>query len=288
MRQTVYIDVLIAINLFVNYFLLLTVAKILNLLPIRKRFVFASLIGSLFSLVILFPPINGFLSAFVKLAMSISIVFVAFGFTSLKAFLRNIATFFVVNFLFGGVIFCLWYFVAPDGILINNNAVYLNISPMFLVIITFVAYLIIRVMKILTGTRELSCLRYEILIQANSKTAVLRAKIDTGNTLKEPFSGLPVVVASYDSVESLIPQAIKAQFPLHNKSISWQGARADDGLKNIRVIPFKTVSGDGLLPAFKADFIEIHGDKKEAYIAVCNEKIFNDGYQALIGTELVE
>lgn len=288
MRQTVYIDVLIAINLFVNYFLLLAVAKILNLLPIRKRFIFASLIGSLFSLVILFPPINGFLSALAKLAMSISIVFVAFGFTSLKAFLRNIATFFVVNFLFGGVIFCLWYFVKPDGILLNNNAVYLNISPMFLVIITFVAYLIIRVMKIFTAARELSCLRYEILIQANSKTAVLRAKIDTGNTLKEPFSGLPVVVASYDSVESLIPQAIKAQFPLHNKSISWQGARADDGLKNIRVIPFKTVSGDGLLPAFKADFIEIHGDKKEAYIAVCNEKIFNDGYQALIGTELVE
>lgn len=288
MRQTVYIDVLIAINLFVNYFLLLTVAKILNLLPIRKRFVFASLIGSLFSLVILFPPINGFLSALVKLAMSISIVFAAFGFTSLKAFLRNTATFFGVNFLFGGVIFCLWYFVAPDGILINNNAVYLNISPMFLLIVTFVAYLIIRVMKIFTATRELSCLRYEILIQANSKTAVLRAKIDTGNTLKEPFSGLPVVVASYDSVESLVPQAIKAQFPLHNKSISWQGISADDGLKNIRVIPFKTVSGDGLLPAFKADFIEIHGDKKEAYIAVCNEKIFNDGYQALIGTELVE
>ncbi len=288
MRQTIYIDVLISINLFINYFLLLTVAKILNMAPARKRFIFAALIGSLFSLVILLPPINGLLSAVIKLAMSALIVLAAFGFISLKAFLRNIATFFGVNFIFGGVIFCLWYFVAPKGILLNNNIIYFNISPIFLVIITLVAYLIIRAMKIFTGAREISSLSYEIFIRANGKTVALKSKVDTGNTLKEPFSGVPVVVASYKSVESLAPTAIKAQFSLHSKNLSWQNICASDGLKNIRLIPFKTVSGDGLFPAFKADFIEIYGEKKEAYIAVCNEKIFNDGYQALIGAELIE
>lgn len=288
MRQTIYIDVLISINLFINYFLLLTVAKILNMAPARKRFIFASLIGSLFSLVILLPPINALLSAVIKLAMSVSIVLVAFGFVALKVFLRNIATFFGVNFLFGGVIFCLWYFVAPNGILLNNNVIYFNISPIFLVIVTFIAYLIIRTMKAFIGAREIPSLRYEILIRANGKTVALKAKVDTGNTLKEPFSGVPVVVASYVSVEMLAPTAIKAQIPLHSKNLSWKNINTNNGLKNIRLIPFKTVTGDGLFPAFKADFIEIQGEKKEAYIAVCNEKIFNDGYQALIGAELIE
>lgn len=288
MRQTIYIDVLISINLFINYFLLLTVAKILNMAPARKRFIFAALIGSLFSLVILLAPINGLLSGVIKLVMFVSIVLVAFGFVSLKVFLRNIATFFGVNFLFGGVIFCLWYFVAPNSILLNNNMIYFNISPIFLVIVTFIAYLIIRAMKVFTGAREISSLSYEILIRANGKTVALKAKVDTGNTLKEPFSGVPVVVASYDFVKSLVPTAIKAQISLHSKNLSWQNINTNDELKNIRLIPFKTVSGDGLFPAFKADFIEIYSEKKEAYIAVCNEKIFNDGYQALISAELIE
>ena len=288
MRQTIYIDVLISINFFINYFLLLTVAKILNLAHARKRFIFAALIGSLFSLAILLPPINGLLSGAIKLAMSAFIVIAAFGFTSLKAFFRNISTFFGVNFLFGGVIFCLWYFVAPNSILLNNNMIYFNISPIFLVIVTFIAYLIIRTMKAFIGAREIPSLRYEILIRANGKTVALKAKVDTGNTLKEPFSGVPVVVASYVSVEMLAPTAIKAQIPLHSKNLSWKNINTNNGLKNIRLIPFKTVAGDGLFPAFKADFIEIQGEKKEAYIAVCNEKIFNDGYQALIGTELIE
>lgn len=287
MRQTIYIDVLISINLFINYFLLLTVAKILNMSPARKPFIFAALIGSLFSLAILLPPINGLLSGVIKLAMSAFIVIAAFGFTSLKAFFRNISTFFGVNFLFGGVIFCLWYFVAPNSILLNNNMIYFNISPIFLVIVTFIAYLIIRTMKAFIGAREIPSLRYEILIRANGKTVALKAKVDTGNTLKEPFSGVPVVVASYVSVEMLAPTAIKAQIPLHSKNLSWQNIKANE-LKNVRLIPFKTVAGDGLFPAFKADFIEIQGEKKEAYIAVCNEKIFNDGYQALICAELIE
>ena len=62
MKQTIYIDVLISINLFINYFLLLSVAKILTLKPERKRIILSSFIGSLYSLVILLPSINIVLS----------------------------------------------------------------------------------------------------------------------------------------------------------------------------------------------------------------------------------
>lgn len=287
MKQTIYIDVLISINLFINYFLLLTVSKMLNLVIVRKRLVLAAFIGSLYSLIILLPTLNVFLSLLIKLIMSASIVFFGFELPSLKMFLKVITAFFGINFLFGGIIFCLWYFATPTGIFINNNTVYLNISPLFLLFATFIAYLTISVMNKFACIDKSFLRDCQVLIRVNNKSVALKAKVDTANTLKEPFSNLPVVVAKYEFVCSVVPEALEENFLLH-KNVSWPQINAKKGSRNIRLVPFKTISGEGLLPAFKANFVEVNGVKKDAYVAVCSEKIFNNEYQALIGTELID
>ena len=295
MKQTIYIDVLISINLFINYFLLLSVAKILNLKVIRKRLVLASFVGAVYSLIIFLPKINSIFSLVIKLVMSASIVILAFRWVNIRLFSKIIMIFYGINFLFGGFIFCLWYFITPSGIFINNNMIYLNLSPTFLIFTTFASYIIIRLFDRFCGHKNGILTDHEVLIEFKNKSIILKGKVDTGNNLREPFSGLPVVVAQYKFIEKILPESIKEYFCVCNMMMNSQEKILYDiqKFKDFRLIPFKTVSGSGLLPAFKSDYIKIltsnnQSIKKEAYIAVCKEKIFNDEYHALINPDLVE
>lgn len=294
MKQTIYVDVLISINLFINYFLLLSVAKILKLKVMRKRLVLAAFVGAIYSLIIFFPRINFVFSLIIRLIMSASIVLLAFRWLSAKSFIKIIMIFYGINFLFGGFIFCLWYFINPNGIFINNNMIYFNLSPLFLIFATFISYLLIRLFDRFCGHKNEITFDCEIFIKFKDKSIILNAKVDTGNTLKEPFSGLPVIVAQYKFIEEILPESIKEYFYVCN-IINPQKKNLYDiqKLKDFRLVPFKTISGRGLLPAFKANYIKIlssnsQAPQKEAYIAVCKEKIFNDEYHALINPDLVE
>ena len=110
MTQVVYVDVLVGVNLIVNYFLLLASAKFLTLPFHRGRLVAASALGALYSLVILLPAWNPFLSLLIKLIMAASIILAAFGWHGVKAFLRQTAAFYIVSFAFAGLMIAVWYF----------------------------------------------------------------------------------------------------------------------------------------------------------------------------------
>lgn len=295
MKQTIYVDVLICVNIFINYFLLLSVSKILNLTLIRKKLVLSASVGAIYSLIILLPPVNWILSLLIKLIMSASIVILAFKWISLKLFLKIFLTFYGVNFLFGGIIFFLWYFVTPNGIFINNDMIYLNLSPLFLVLATFASYLAIRLIHKIVGRQDiLTQMHCDVFIEFEGKSVILKAKVDTGNTLKEPFSGLPVIVTQCQFVEAILPAQLKEYLCVSNASSANKAMQSHELLRftGFRLVPFKTISGSGLLPAFKATRIEVlsktQNISKDAYVAVCSEKIFNNEYQALVNSELIE
>ena len=55
--RTVYIDVLVVVNCFIDLLLLLCVSRLLHLRTKPLRLLFASLVGGSFSLTALLPPI---------------------------------------------------------------------------------------------------------------------------------------------------------------------------------------------------------------------------------------
>ena len=57
------------------------------------------------------------------------------------------------------------------------------------------------------------------------------------------------------------------------------------------MVPFQTISGVGVLPAFSPEKVIIKSTKKQietenVYIAVCQEKITSDGFKALLNPDL--
>lgn len=280
MKQVIYIDVLIIVNLFVNYFILLTTSKFLNLKLKLSRLILGEILGAIYSLYIFIPEPNIFISILIKLFMSIIMVAVSFEFRKIKQFLKIIVCFYAVNFAFSGIMFTLWCVFKPSGMIMNNDIVYFNISPLTLIISTVVSYIIIEIINRVIEKKQLKSSKYEIGIKFKDKYIVLNAKIDTGNLLKEPFSNLPVIVVKKSEINLLIPE-----FDIFE---SIENQNEIKKLK-IRMIPFKTVSGTGILPAFKPEYVVLKGNlKKQAYIAVCSDEYFLEDISCLANPEILD
>ena len=73
----VYIDVLLGVNLFVNYFLLLAVGRFLHLAVRRLRLLAGAAVGAAFSLSILLPPLPAVLPTSRKKSLQLAVVLVA-------------------------------------------------------------------------------------------------------------------------------------------------------------------------------------------------------------------
>ena len=289
MKQTIYIDVLIGLNLFINYFIIMAVAKFMNLHINRYRFILASCLGAVYSLYILVPPIPTLLSIFIKLIMSLSIVVAAFKINNIKMAIKTFACFYLINFLFCGVIFAIWHFIAPKGTLVNNGIVYFNISPTIFLIFTVLSYLIIKLISLFVKRPESPKLFSYVEVELNNRKTIIRAKIDTGNSLREPFSHLPVMIVEKNDIEDILSESLKSFIDSQNQPLIY----SKDLTKNkCRMIPFNVVSGSGMIPAFKADNFFILNNKekisKEAYIAICPPKTFKSEFQAILNPELLE
>lgn len=270
MKQTVYIDVLMTVNFFINYFLLLACAKFLSLSFKRSRLAIASALGAVFSLCVLLPEYPAVLSLTGKLLMSVAIVLCAFGFGGIKRIIRNTLAFYVINFAFAGAMIAVWYFFAPQGMVMRNSIVYFNISPVLLIVFAAGCYAVFSIIGRITGRRAPKELFCHITVQRGGISCGCNARVDTGNSLREPFSNYPVVVIEQNTIRRLIPP---------------------EGTLNFRLIPFEAVGGSGVLKAFRPERLTIqYADRiiqvSNVYIAVSQTRL--GSYEALLNPDLLQ
>lgn len=285
MKQIIYIDILVIVNLFVNYFLLLATAKFFCIKWKTSRLILGEILGGIYSLYILAPELPWFISSVIKLFMSVTIIAATFGIKKPTQFFKILIYFYSVNFLFSGIMMAVWCWFKPNGMQVNNGVVYFNISPVILIISTIISYIIIEAINKIVNKRRLDHKIINLKIKFRTNQISITAKIDTGNFLKEPFSGLPVIVARETSVKPLLPVNTYEQIK------DYSADKFTDILNlKIRMIPFKTISEESVLPAFKPDCIKINESEvqKEVYIALCEDKFMPQNADALINPEILD
>ncbi len=282
----VYIDILFILNLFVNYFILLAAEKLCKADTRFYRRLLAAALGGLYSMSI-FIEMNFMLSLLARVIFAATMVLAAFGYRNIKRFLRLIAALFCVSFIYAGIMLAVWLVIKPKNMVVNNGVVYFNISPLILIVSTLVCYFILTLIRKLMK-RPLSASKfYSISVSNENKKVILKALLDTGHALTDIFSDLPVIVAEYAAVKEIIPPCATEYF----KSQNGIEAIPDELKSKIRLIPYKSVGGSGLLPGFITENVEIiHKDYinvvKKAIIAVSAVSV-GDGYNALISNDLI-
>lgn len=262
--KSIYIDILIAVNIFTDFFLILCTKSFLHIHTSYKRMLLGAVAGGVMSLMALLPPLRYGVNLLADLLGAVIIVFIAFGRCSKRSFLRRSAVYFALSFSFCGIMVLVYTTIKPEGMQIYNDIVYFNISPVLLIIMTLVCYYILRLLKILTNN-ECGGGVCNVEISTENRTLVFSAKIDTGCSLKEPFSGFPVIIAERSALDYYSPEE-----------------------NTLRVIPFDSLGGKGIVKGFRPDTVQVDGKLigNEIYIALC-ENILKGDVKALIPPELV-
>ena len=292
----IYLDVLIALNWFVDYLLLSATSRVLRN-PVRRwRIVAGALLGGVCSCLIFLPRMPAVLSFGIKLAAASLIVLTAFPWIGFKGYLKQLLVFFVRSAAFAGIAAAVWFFAAPSGFVVANGVVYYDVPPLLLVGLTVFSYLCIRLYDRFVRKKAPQNREFTLALDCGGGEVRVRALYDTGLHLVEPFSGSPVAVVRYAAIAHVLPPGLKEALA-HSEASGLSvglGAAGSSALavqSRLRLIPFQTVGGDGLLPAFQAKKAAIcapDGYCKEisgVYIAVC--PVLGRGeYEALVGSDL--
>ena len=238
--------------------------------------------GSIYSLYILIPEQNLIISLIVKIIMAASIVSVSF--LKIANFWKSLICFCLINFSFSGLNFAMWIIFKPRGMVFNNGVVYFNISPLVLIISTVISYFIIEYSNKFLGRHICKDHFFHISVKINDKLSEFDAFLDTGNSLKEPFSCLPVVIAKKKDINSIIP------FDFDIKDENSVQKLSEKLNINFRLIPFSGMSHSGFILGFKPDTVNIktlsgRSYEKDAYIGICCDKSFE---HSLIGIDILD
>ena len=275
MTGVIYADVLFILNVYITYALLMLTAMFLGLTPKRLRVFSAGVFGGISSFLILIPNISTAFLGTLRVVLCLGFSLVAFKFVGIKQLIRQSIVFLCVNFLFAGIMLAFWYFVSPTAVYYNSGIVYFDIDTLSLIVVTAICYFLIKAFGIFTRLRTPNNTLYDVTLWIFDDEFRLRGFLDTGNNLKDPFTGADVIVVSRSALEKYFPM---------DKSIS---EIIGESILKIRYLPCSTVSGSKLLPVFKCDKVRIKGISADfilggVMVAVSDESIKNGEFQALL------
>lgn len=290
MKNTIYVDVLILINIYVGYFLFASTRKLINATVNRIRMIIGCIVSGLYSLIILLD-MNLFELLIIKLLMGLSLCAIVFlKKNQFKYYIKSVLIFFAVSCLYAGLMLGIWYFITPSSMQFKNGIVYFNISALTLAVSTIIAYIAISVFCYILDKRNSSADIYSVIIDYMGREIELTALLDTGNKLIDVFSGLPVMICELEELKSFLPQKLYEYIKNDNSNI--ENINSEYFVKNkIRIIPIKAVSGKSSLIAFKPEKTILKKDDFEkecnVLVGVTNEKLSDGSFKALINKAML-
>ena len=207
MALVIYIDVLLVVNLYINYFLVRGTSLMLRRKVSPRRVILASAVGAVGSLLILVPDLNPILCVLIKIALGIGITFAAFGRQNKIDFLISSLSFLVVSFIFGGAMTALWNIAAPAGIFVRNGTPYFDIPIIAAALFTAAMYGGFRVFRTIIDRRKPQS-HAVVRIRNGAAEVTLDGLADTGNSLRDSFTGKPVLITSIGKVAEISPPQV--------------------------------------------------------------------------------
>ncbi|MBR7133272.1 MAG: sigma-E processing peptidase SpoIIGA [Clostridia bacterium] len=272
----VYADVLVAVNLIVDYFLLLATDKILRLRTKSVRLVLSALAGGFSSMYIFLPKASPVAEFSYKIACCIIMSLIAFA-GGAKRIFKASAVLFVITCGYAGGMMAIWRIFKPNGMVINNSVVYFNISPLVLVAVSVLSYFVfLFLFRFLKATVKTAG-ECSVTVSVPEGTTQLRAILDSGNSLEDVFGKSEIIIADRTAVEALFGVVQPKQNP--------------ELQTRYRLIPCNTVSGSDVLEGYRCDSAVIKTESRsvtiEKPILAISKTPLRDGYNAIVNPEIL-
>ncbi|QCX32574.1 sigma-E processing peptidase SpoIIGA [Caloramator sp. E03] len=296
MGDVVYIDVLVLENFFMNFLLLYILKRICKHNANIWKIAIAALIGALYIIFIFSPDFNFMYTLLMKFMMSLIMIVIAFTPNKIKDLIRIVILFYIEAFITGGSILAIFY-LTRNEINITGGAIITNLSSGYMIAGILIAILFVKLgFDYFENHYRTEGNKVDMQIVLEDKKCSITALIDTGNTLKDPVSNVPVIVAYLKSVLELFPEELKEYILKdYNYETLTQKIISSSLKSRIRIIPFRALGTEnGILIAIRADMAVVKYKNKnnivfEPIIALYDKPISVDGdYEALAYPEILK
>lgn len=282
MNLEFYIDIYFLINFTMDMVLLLLVKRICKQTTKAWRILVAASVGALCAcLVAIYDSLPILLSILIEyFIVSVGMVLIAFRFGSRAQMVRTYIVFLLATFFLGGVMQSLFVNLGAKDYLktFYEEVISQNITIAFLVVISLILTpLIYYGYHMLRLSSDFTSQLYDVTLYVEEEEVITcKGFMDTGNCLKDPIRGWPVIVVDKDL--------------LNEKFIHIQA----DKLERVCVIPYVSVGKEhGLLYGIRIPKVIIKNTQEEVctknVVAALSEHGFlnTKEYRALLHCDLL-
>lgn len=254
--MTVYLDMVMLLNFLVDFLLLLGTNSLCGYPPGWKRAALAAAAGGIYGGACLLPGFYFLGNTLWRLVSLLLIAWIAFGF-SVSALRRGVV-FILLSMALGGIAMGLG----------GSGFVMLTAAAAGVFLMCFLGF---------RGRIGAACY-VPVELSYRGKSLRLTALHDTGNTLRDPVTGKPVLVVGAEVAQQLLGLT-------QQQLRSPVSAVTDASLPGLRLIPYRAVGQPGgLLLALRLQEVRIGKWRGSSLVAFAPDGLSREGdYQALTG-----
>ena len=278
----VYLDEVFLLNFVVDYLLLLSAWRLAGEVLRRGRLALGAALGAAYAGAVFLPGLGFLVHPLCKVGAGVLTVLAGYG--GSRRLLRVCLVFFAVSASFGGGILAL-------QLLGNRSLTLANVvlsSPLDLKLVLLSAAGCYGLITLLFQRAARHSPRRELapaVVELGGRRAVLTALVDTGNTLTDPATGRPVLVAEGEKVKDLFPPGTApSRAELYDPAGAME--RLSGAGLRCRLLPYQAVGVEcALLLALRSDRVTVGGEDCGPLLVALSPTGLTDGggYCALIG-----
>ena len=277
----VYLDSVFVLNGVMDYFLLLATACLAGV-PLRRwRFALAGALGGLYAAAVFLPGCGALASVPGKILAGAAMALAAFG--QDRKLPRLMLLLLLVSCGFAGCVLGLG--LASGGVPMANGVFYTDVDVRVLLMAAGAAYAVLSVVFRASARQAVSGTLTHVTLCWGDRRAELTALCDTGNGLRDPATGNPVLVACAGRLGQLWPPELRPF--LTDRALVHPAealARLPSERTRFRLIPYRAVGvPSGMLLAVRTDWCVIGGRRMERLVVALSPTELGEGFSALWG-----
>ena len=282
----IYVDTLFLLNGMIDYLLLLGAARLAGEPLRRLRFLAGAVLGGLYAVALFLPGLGFLAHPLCRLACALLMLLAAYG--GSRRLVRQGVIFLALSCALGGGVLAIGL-LGGRGLALGGKGVYYAPFDLKLVLLSAAGCYVLLTLA-LRGVGRHTAASGELVpvrLELDGRRAELTALVDTGNTLTDPASGQPVMVAEGEALGGLYPpdggltrgDLLDPAGAVERLGMGrWRG--------RFRLLPYRAVGVErGLLLVLRVDRAVLAGRDRGPQLVALSPTPVSDGggYRALVG-----
>ena len=260
----IYVDLVLLLNFGFDLILLFGVALLLRRQTNLKRLLLGAVVGSI-TIFSMFIEMSSFMLFLVKIAISILMVLIVFGYHDYKYLFKNLFYLYTSSILLGGFLYFLNLQCSyqQEGLVFYFSGLSVNVIVL-IVLSPIIIYAYVK-QGLELKNRYSSYYQIDIYLK-DGEVIPVTAFLDTGNHLEDPYLRRPIILLNKELLD-----------------FSY-------GKYKMVLVPYEALNHHGILKCIIPEkiFIQGVGFRDNFLIGLSNEKIRIDGVDCIMNSRLLE